>query len=167
MTLNPRKVQRLREGLEGGVSVSGMAKDLGIAPSTVFMCINEFREVERILRELKERMRRVSQILKDSSLTDEQKKVFIGRPIEPLDTWKLSKTKNGNGMNESNHNNPKGKQMKTDSLSRIMEKYGLVKDDMGIKIGKYVECWRELTVGLEKEGYSWNRDSKHFVKSSF
>lgn len=123
--------------------------------------MKEFQEWYGLMKE------RVAQILKDSTLTEEQKQVFIERSIEPLGTWKLSRTKNGTGMNESNHNNPKVKQMNTDSLSRIMEKYGLVKDGMDIKIGKYVESWKELTVELEKEGYSWNRDSKHFVKSSF
>ena len=65
--------------------------------------------------------------------------LLLNVSIEPLGTWKLSKMKNGSGLHEINHNDSNGKQMNSNSFSKIMEKYGLVNDDIGIKIGKYVE----------------------------
>ena len=35
-----------------------------------------------------------------------------------------------------------------------MEKYSLVKDGLGIRMGEYVENWKKLTTELEKGGYT-------------
>lgn len=48
-----------------------------------------------------------------------------------------------------------------------MERYGLVRDDTGIRVGKYIENWKELTTELEKEEYRWDKESRHFMSGNF
>ena len=45
-----------------------------------------------------------------------------------------------------------------------MEKYSLVKDSLGIRMGKYVENWKKLTTELEKGRVYLERDSRHFLR---
>ncbi len=54
----------------------------------------------------------------------------------------------------------------TNEQKQIMEKYKLVKDEQGIKIGPYVEDWTGCVQDLKMEGYYWNKDSKHFIRSN-
>lgn len=61
MTLRPRKVQRLREEWEDGVSIREIARDLRVAPSTVFRYVLQFKEEERLMREIEEERRRREQ----------------------------------------------------------------------------------------------------------
>ncbi len=93
----------------------------------------EFQEWYNLMKE------RANHILNDSSPTNEQKHIFIERSIEPLGTWKLSKLNNGIGIHESQRTPANGKQLNSDSLSKIMGKYKLVKDEQGIKMRPYVE----------------------------
>ena len=89
---------------------------------------------------------RVAQILGGTALTEEQKRELTERPIEPFVTWKMSRMRNGYGINESSHSPSNGKQVNSDSLTKIMEKYSLVKDNIGIRRGKYIENWKEFVL---------------------
>ena len=119
----------------------------------------EFQEWYALMKE------RVAHIINDGSLSDEQKKVFMERSIEPLGTRRLSRLKNGNIIKENQNVPASKKQLNDSSLSMIIDKYKPVKDEQGIKIGPYIEDWIGCVRDLKMEGYYWNKDSKHFIKS--
>lgn len=121
----------------------------------------EFQEWYTLMKE------RANQILKDSTLTNEQKQIFIERSTEPLGTWKLSKIKNVKGNQDTKQAPVNGKQPNDGSLERTMEKYKLVKDEKGLKVSSFIEDWKECTEELEKEGYHWNREAKRFQITEF
>lgn len=120
----------------------------------------EFQEWYDLMKE------RASQILKDSSLTIEEKQIFIERSTEPLGTWKLSKQKiyttNGEKMTLS----AGSKGDSNTSLYRIIERYNLAMDGVELVMKSFVRDWKGCTQELEKFGYRWNREKRRFLKSS-
>lgn len=69
------------------------------------------------------------------------------------------------GQGSSNKSSgPDSQQIKSSVLNKIINKYGLVKDERGIKTGPFINDWPECTRELEKEGYKWNKETRHFEK---
>ncbi len=111
---------------------------------------------------------RVNEILNNNEIKNEQKQIFIERSVEPYGTWKLDRRRNGTQNNTvPNKIQDKEKYGQSDngSLSKVIEKYNLIKDDQGIRIGSFIKDWKECSRELEREGYRWNTDLKHFIKS--
>jgi len=111
---------------------------------------------------------RVDEILNNNEIKNEQKQIFIERSVEPYGTWKLDRRRNGrqnNTVPNKMQGTEKYEQSDNSSLSKVIEKYNLIKDDQGLKIGPFIKDWKECSRELEREGYRWNRDLKHFIKS--
>ncbi len=74
----------------------------------------------------------VDEILKYNEIKNEQKQIFIERSVKPYRTWKLDRRRNGTQNNtvpnKMQHTEKYG-QSDNGSLSKINEKYKLVKDD--------------------------------------
>ncbi len=85
---------------------------------------------------------RVDEILNNNEIKNEQNLIFIERSVEPYGTWKLDRRRNGtqnNRVPNKMQNTEKNGQSDNSSLSKVIEKYNLIKDDHGIRIDSFIK----------------------------